>query len=620
LSPTLIAVNARAEESKLKNAGLLREVFSRLRNGTLQASETAQQIERGQSAAPIHDFFRGLQAAIDHDSLAVAVVGSDAQAQLAVVAWLCGERDPWPAGQKLPSLDLELSSASQATASMSNRRSANRLEELLRDVALDGEASDQCFAALPASNVCLRLLVPNWTSVNEPAAVARLSVLTGVVILAESDSASPAPDWALREFAGMHRIRVLVGAGDSTPAGHAEIIRLEPGQPLPPLPVSLTDREDLLGLLLAKQLARRLATGICLLDYQLATETRRIEARRRIIARKLPALSGTEQDGQIREMAEAARRLIDVGVDQLDQTLDDRCRNRTLAASTGLNRIRNFAEDLGPEDLIEERTGQAVSLMIHPSCIHRLSLVVEEQIAMELGLDSDLISSGFNRLVEEVASIVSMGVQIAGPAQVAAPPMPVLSEISRPLEFRHRAELPVRGFLDLISHGRRPLMMVTMLASLVGAAFGAASSLQASLAPLLLIMFVGSLACAVFDFRHERHERFDKELQKLRENLETETRRLYEQTARDWCARARRQLREIHKVLAGRADELLRGRAAESSRRATDERRDVHDKSKLLDARLRELTGLAERVRRLAQTVDETLVAVNHGLATDGKN
>jgi hypothetical protein len=295
-------------------------------------------------------------------------------------------------------------------------------------------------------------------------------------------------------------------------------------------------------------------------------------------------------------------------VARLETDLGERIRERGLPTAPASNRISNLLEDLSPDDIAEEPAGHIVRLAARAEYLEGALALVRD--AVRDGLHADLKELG-ERLA---ASARQAEERLAALTQSPAPLRPTVPDEGESwdavrkmvhLDFQYQAESPRRGFFDLIMHGRRPVVILTMILSLFGAAFGAGHGLMGKLAPLLLLIFLGSLLWGFLEFRHERHERIDRELRRMREMLGNGLRRLYDQVLREWQTRAARALRVAHKELDRQIEDRLRAHQAQWGRTAEQERREAQDRLKVLEQRQRDLAGLGQQIQRLRQSALE---------------
>jgi hypothetical protein len=63
----------------------------RLKGAISQAADLAGQVERGQAATPLRDYFGALAGALDAAPFTLTLLGLDAASRAAALSWLCGE-------------------------------------------------------------------------------------------------------------------------------------------------------------------------------------------------------------------------------------------------------------------------------------------------------------------------------------------------------------------------------------------------------------------------------------------------------------------------------------------------------------------------------------------------
>jgi hypothetical protein len=533
-----------------------------------QAADLAAQLERGQARLPLREYFLDLAAGVRAGRLAVTLVTLDDTSRRASEVWFQGAAGepgelPEVASVTLAQLQIEPGLAGQ----LLSRSDLLVVAGGGGDHPLQGPwdvVRELCEAARFVWPLVLGMGRPRW-----------LATLTGAV---------RPPSWFVPEE--------LPASGDF-------------GWPAPRACLS------------AVQQAARLVTALAMFDDRLAKDLRQLDVRRRGLLRRSAALGEGQRERAAREAAGRARQVLDIAIDTLDIRLGEALRERTLPTSARANQIKNLVEDLTVDDLVEEEAAHAVRLRVGPVFLGRVAQAVRVWADEDVTGDLALISERLPVAAADVAATLASGelppVQLRVPrADETADRDAIIRTVH--LDFHQQAESPRRGFFDVIMHGRRPVLLITMALSLGGAAFGAATHLMVAFAPALVVVFGVGLVWSVGQLRRERQERVEAELLRIRLALEGELRRLYEQAVRDWQGQAVRRVREAHRDLARQLDEATRVAAAEAARQTAAERAEVQEKLRLADSRGRELSSLGSQVERLRQAAADVQAAADHAL------
>jgi hypothetical protein len=314
-----------------------------------------------------------------------------------------------------------------------------------------------------------------------------------------------------------------------------------------------------------------------------------------------------------REASEGIRRDLEENISRLETALGERLHSRTLPSSAHMNRINNLLEDLSAEDIVEDAGGRTTRLGVRAETLKRAVGLMRQLVDEDFHTDLKELQQKLQETAEAVnhrlAAVADQGQPRGIPAVEETALWNGLQQKVQ-LDFHYQSEAQRHGWLDLFMHGRRPVIMATMMISMFGAAFGIGSHLGLVLAPLLLVLFLGSLGWATYEFRQEHHERIDRELRRLREALGTELKRLYEQVQREWQGRLTRHLRQAYKNLSVHADDRLRGWEQEQTRAAEHERQELQEKQKTIELRIRELGAMQQQAQRAGQAAAEARQAL----------
>src|SRR5262249_37770071 len=156
------------------------------------------------------------------------------------------------------------------------------------------------------------------------------------------------------------------------------------------------------------------------------------------------------------------------------------------------NRVANLLEDLGEDDMVPEPTGRVVRLRVGVEFRARAERLLRELVHERVEADTALLRDGLDALR------AGMTAHLPGsPLPAAALSFPeslraTLDGLAH-LDARYQVELPRRTWADRIGYGRRPVFLVMMLASLVGAAAGARTSVMLVVSPVMLFLFLGGV-------------------------------------------------------------------------------------------------------------------------------
>lgn len=445
----------------------------------------------------------------------------------------------------------------------------------------------------------------------DPVAVGRLLTDTPLVLVVGPADHAPAPAAAalLADLAAAATAAWAVPLGAADPAGGWAESFPRVVAPAEVAAALAPDSPHLAAVALRHALAR-FAAAVPEVTRVLRRESVRVELRRAAVTDAPPP----DDPAGWRAAAEAVRREAEERVADLTTRLADAVRQALLPAAAPVNRVSNLLEDLAETDMTEEPAGRVVRLRVGVQFRHRGEKLLRELVGDRVATDLAVLQAGLDDLHAALtARLAGTGLP---PAAVAVPESvrATLDGLTH-LDPRYQVELPRRTWADRLGYGRRPVFLVTMLVSLVGAAAGARSSLMLAAAPVLLFLFVGGVVWSFRSFRQEREDLLEKELGRLREGFREEMRRAFEQAAREWQARVVGMARDAGRTLGREAEQVARRLADEAARRTDEARKAAREQLRVLDARARELGQLGAA----AETSAKALWDAARGLDRSGR-
>lgn len=325
------------------------------------------------------------------------------------------------------------------------------------------------------------------------------------------------------------------------------------------------------------------------------------QKRRRLL---LTATGSHIGDDRVKETCAFLKHTVDERLNAAEAELKDKSRNRSLPSSSVSNRIDNLMEDLSPADIAEESAYRVTRLTVGSAFLGRAESVMRSSLVTAMRNDVDLMRIATDELKRLLADKLQGNGVLPGSLQI--PDVDESHEIERICELiridsRYHGELPQKNWMDRISHGRRPVFVIMMTASLVGSALGSRGGMMVWLLPLMLMMFVAGTIWTFRSFREERASRIERELIRLRDSIRSEMKRLYESLQKEWLHRAIEHLKVFRKCLVQPIDNILvqhqeelRRRAQSVSLEASQRRQSIEDQIRELEANALELTKLLQ--------------------------
>ena len=614
--------------------------LSRLRQAQSRALEIAVQIERGQALTSLQDHLNAVGVESERHRLVILLLGLDEASRAASIGWVCGRGI---AGhQRLDhSSDVELlviglvetgmgsqighggcAASSADSAQGVGRRVSEEDHAGRRGVTIEVGVGDPLCGVEVWVPRSVGVLSQNGALLSQVLVEAHLLIVAGPSRLELDAGAAD----VLRDLGeGLVPVAAVVCGPAVGLARGGDWIELVGARPLAgnltrsvPAPAILQGTGDswaqLRGALLGTRHAARLKSAVALMADLVDREIRQLEARKTVLQRRAADLAERQRDKSLRDAEERIRREVNERLGVAEAGLAQRQRARVGPGSARLNRLNNHLEDLTGDAIAEQTAGHVIRLGLRIEPLTAALRLVREAAREDVDFDHAEVQEQLDEAIaaasDELKAATGEEERHAAPLLDKAATWSSLEKLIQ-LDFRSEGEALHRGWLDLISHGRRPVVVTGMVFSMLGAAFGVGGHYGPLLAVLLLVLFLGSLAWAWHEFRQERRAGVERELRRVREGLRRELGRVYEMVLREWQGCLIRHLRESNKAVIRQTDARLRAASAKQSRAIERENEDVQEKHRHIEQRLRDLGVSQQQLMRMRMTVEESTRALD---------
>ncbi len=314
----------------------------------------------------------------------------------------------------------------------------------------------------------------------------------------------------------------------------------------------------------------------------------------------------TSLDDAVRRVREARSELDPVRdafqarVSALSAEVQEANRKALLPGGALRARIADGVSAVGRADLRLEPAATTIRVTLQDGFAGRVERESRGWVRESLRDDLMRIRDGLAEIERETAAALD---RAAGqPAHLVLPPpdgreLGSALEAQVEVESRFRSELPKRGFLQRVMEGRRAAFMVLILLSLFG---GSLSLRKAAFFPVAMgVLFVGGTAWTYVSWKRQEDDRIGKELDRLREGLEGELRKMHAEIQREKLARLANHLSDVQKSASREIDRVARQLAQQRLDQIEAERSDVRSRIRSLEARARSRAGEAGEVEGL---------------------
>lgn len=212
----------------------------------------------------------------------------------------------------------------------------------------------------------------------------------------------------------------------------------------------------------------------------------------------------------------------------LNKQLQEQNRKREAPTATGIVGVQQYLANLSYEDLNRESGYKVYKLSLSSEYVAGLTQLLQNQQRAALKEDITLAQRHLQKTAETIANKCQQQMGFVPTLSIPAWSENQLWQDLREnigLELRYQGELPKRGFIDRLSEGRKGVMMLLMSVMLLGYV-GIDVRNSGWLGLLIVPIFIGAIIYTYISFNKDEQHRLDKELGRVRDEINTSGRRL----------------------------------------------------------------------------------------------
>lgn len=357
---------------------------------------------------------------------------------------------------------------------------------------------------------------------------------------------------------------------------------------------------------------RRMVSSVEALGENYSRETSRMKALRAREERTGRSLEQGSGSGQEREQVDVLRELIEKQFNEMDGTIQEQNRKALLPAGNVNLAVKRVLDELQESDIDQEEGHAVIKLSLKREFQERLLNAAKAEIKNQYRDDMYVLNTGFATSRELVKN--KLEAIIGGQTNVA---QTVFDENAiwrmlrdaMALEIKYRGEAPKRGVFQRLGQGKQALFTIMGAVGVVGMMMGGSASTQLRNSPIvrwgLGITFVVAVVYTFINWRKEDGARLEKELDRIRDQLSSEVKRLIGEIQREKMTRIAETLTQVRRDLQKRAETVLREESAARANKITQQRQENRDKQRIMDQRSRDLQSLSSQISKLRQSSTE---------------
>ncbi|MGX5174013.1 hypothetical protein ACUR5C_08330 [Aliikangiella sp. IMCC44653] len=614
-------------------------------NVSQQGLSVCEQLEKGQAETPLAEHFQQIERDIDSSPFSMVLMGLTTEARTAVLAWLYGKDFSVLSVNVVKQLGLvEISLRERGyTLERANgeRQEFDRLDPFMEalqksDVLSPNDGQDWVDPIRLGVNSAkglqgLKVYMPESPDMvlKNPGLLNRVITKANLLVVAAplhyelSDNDQKAILEVSENMDGFWPLLIIDELEEDTglpeigwwQKHNAPTVQLKP-QLLTThvdarIPSMLQDIDDKARQALFLHLqARRVIHASEAVAERSQQELRLLQGRQKREQRKSQAAETEIKSGGIeRHQWDDVRSNITDKMAKLNKKFQEQGKKSLLPEAELSSQLKQFVDRLSVSDLNQEPGHASIKLSVKDSFLdelkNQLKVLLKRQLKSELSdLNKDLAKQ--RQLIEKQAKELTAQPQII---EINSPDEHALwSGLKEQLSVsvRYRGEMPKRGFMARLSDGRKAIMGISMMAMVIGGLFKAVwgvdfRSMIMLIAPLI---FIGAIVYSYIVWPKEDAERFAKELDRVKEGLTSEIKRLLSELQRDKQAKVSDHLDGEKKAILKKLDELNRNTQASQEQAVSQQKQQAARRLTQIDQQIKELQMIDLEISSLKRQCD----------------
>jgi hypothetical protein len=367
-------------------------------------------------------------------------------------------------------------------------------------------------------------------------------------------------------------------------------------------PPFLNDPADPLRLtLMARNLTRDFRSTSQAFFQRCDREGKQLEKKSSLLKKRSEEILVEQKSMEIRSVMDKIRVNLEDDLAGLTEAIDQH--NRLALSPNGpvMAALANMLEEL--DELEEgETTPKAIKLEVPDYFVSRLRSMIHEAVDTQFRDDMSIVRSEIENAELELRKTIAEHV-----VNKSLPKLPRFDEerlrsvinamIS--VDIRTKGEIPKQGIMKVISGGRQKAFMLIISLNLVlGGLLAKGTNIKTALGAGVAVLFIGGIIGSVLAIRKDRQELKLKELERVKEAVTNDARRLFSDSQREIQNRVSNYCNDLKKKALREADEILKAHMSEKLSESEEERLS-------LQARIENLAGQSNQIEEHLKAVSK---------------
>jgi len=351
-------------------------------------------------------------------------------------------------------------------------------------------------------------------------------------------------------------------------------------------------------------MAQRFQRAIQAVSERLDAESRQLKTAHSREQRRLSSFNAPEQQTNFRQQFDAIKTDIVDEFSALIKGIHENNRKALLPSGAIHQHINRLLENLKFEDLQQETEHKTIKLTVTEEFLRHTTQSLKSDLKSQLREEMAMLRDGLIDIQDRFTKQLEAVCERPADLTMQLPEDKIIWQSIKEMlemEIRYKGEMPKRGFMQRLGEGRKLVFMVLMTMSVVGSMVGFNIRTARFIGLFFLLLFIGGVAYTYMTWRKEDEARLHKELDRVRDQLHSEVKRLVSDIHRDKASRIAEFIEKVKRDCMRQLDGLGKEMEACMLKQATQSRDETQKKQAMVEQHMRELQPITQQLLQLVQ-------------------
>jgi hypothetical protein len=358
--------------------------------------------------------------------------------------------------------------------------------------------------------------------------------------------------------------------------------------------------------------ARKLSSAMEAVTPRTDTELKQLSAKQGPLAQRIKEIDEKAKSKDTKGDLDSIKGLLEDELQKIQMEIEDEAARSLMRRGRFVTSTRELVEEISDEDFEDVVGTKTIRRTVTEEFFDRVLGVVSRDLRAQLKKDCERVGSVISELNKDIDEILT---KVRGSEAHVDMPLPdenlvwyhLKGEIC--ITARCEVERPKRGVITILTAGRKMMMPFFMTLGLIGFQ-GVKKSMSQEHWQMALVL-IAACTYAYFEANSEQQEKFEKELEKIKDTLTNEIGKIISDVQKEKVSRFNTYFNMLKKQTLKRVDEQVKMFSEARGMVVDREKQNLGNKLKTLDTRIKELQDFNKQM--------EKLQSVAKDLETNGK-